>query len=88
MQDTRESTPATADRPLTIDTNGLRDLWLPSWREHTASLEHMDKLCKKAIFMKTFEPLHTARMAVKFQMNDMAVAIRDCGGLLLIGGAA
>ena len=88
MQDARETATTTAERPLTIDTNYLRDLWLPSWRAHTASLKHMDRLCKNALYKKTFDPLHTARMAVKFQMNDMAEAIRDCGGLLLIGGAA
>ena len=84
----RQERAALADLPLTINTKSLSDLWLPSWREHRASLDYMDKACQRALWKKTFEPLHTARMAVKFQMDDLAIIIRDRGGLLLIGGAA
>jgi|GEM_PF-6126676 len=76
------------DAPLTIHTKSLDTLWLPSWREHMASLDYMEKACQRALGKKTFEPLHTARMAVIFEMNTMARQIRDVGGLLLIGGAA
>lgn len=79
---------STEDLPLTINTNSLADLWLPTWREHMASMDYMDKACQRALWKKTFEPLHTARMAVRFQMDDLARCIRDAGGLLLIGGAA
>jgi hypothetical protein len=78
----------TADRQLTIDTNHLRDIWLPVWREHLASLNYMDKASLRAFGKTTYKPLHTARMAVKFQMDELSLVIRDNGGLLLIGGAA
>jgi hypothetical protein len=82
------TTHASTNKPLTIDTKSFRELWLPSWREHMASLDYMDKACRRALSKKNFQPLHTARMAVRFQMDDMARVIRDQGGLLLIGGAA
>lgn len=81
------TTPAPAAPVLTIDTNRLRDVWLPALREEQASVEYMDKECLKARGKPRFLPLHMARMAITITRDKTVEEIVSRGGLLLIGGA-
>ena len=75
---------------LTIDTRMLRGLFLPLYREHADSLDFMVRLAQKALGKKSneYDLVHTARMAVRKEVEKLADEITLRGGLLLIGGAA
>lgn len=87
MQDTRETAATTADRPLTIDTNRLGDLWLPEYRTYLASVKYMEAVCKRSAGKKTSMSAIVARNAVCDELLSIVMNIKQRGGLLLIGGA-
>lgn len=74
---------------LTIDKNRLRDLWLVCVQEAGDTAEYMDRLCTRAYATKKktgFKQLSSAYAAMQGQWFSDVEAIRQRGGLLLIGG--
>lgn len=79
--------PADSARPLTIDTNSLRDLWLPCEQQEREALAYMQNLCMKSVGKKNFAHLNLASTTLKFEYRKTVHQITKLGGLLLIGGA-
>lgn len=82
---------------LTIDRPGMRDLWLPWYREQAVAAAAMDALCRKHCHAANkagftgaanarFEAYSLARTALKSQLAETVEHARDRGALLLLGG--
>lgn len=82
---------APAEAPLTIDTNRLGDLFLPSYVIAAAAVDVTFKAFKAAHRRgpnsKTCTGMNRAHTVCESDLARLAEIIRDRGGLLLIGGA-
>ena len=76
------------NRPLTIDTNRLRDLWLPAENRERQTIEYLEGLYRRKENAKKVELLSTAIVFVTLDHRKTITSITERGGLLLIGGAA
>jgi hypothetical protein len=77
-----------SNRPLTIDTNRLRDLWLPAENRERQAGEYLEKLCLANKSAKQRALLCTAIACLSLEYVKTIKNITERGGLLLIGGAA
>lgn len=85
---TTESAPVTTDRPLTIDTRNLGDLFLPAERKTRASMQFMWDMAVKKARTKNHDYFVYAHCALEREWCEKVDVITALGGLLLIGGAA
>lgn len=68
--------------PLTIDTRGLADAWLPLFKSERESSEYMEKAVSAACGTPSYRPLLTAFAAIRVQYCETVECIRERGGLL------
>lgn len=85
---TNTAQPAPSATPLTIDTQRLRDLWLPVEKEEREAVDYMNKLCRDKYADKNLRHLNRACCEMVAVHRATVRAITERGGLLLIGGAA